>query len=390
MYPGQIMEDNSTSTLDISPTNNGLSENEKFLSFCIDGVVSIPLTAIGITLNCVALLILLFKQNMQNMFNHLLVISFIFHNCYLFASTFPRLYYNFGAEFAVYAMPYMAYPLQEISHTASILMTICLSHERYAVIPNPRQYGKTMAITKNRRRRLLMYMLPVIVFAIGYNIPKFFSYELLYSPINKVEMVKTELRKSKDFIVYYLGVSWFTFVLISFIMIYFLNWKVVKNIQQKFRISRSFSTSRRLSIRDQISNGKRYSMVRIRKHSATNQRNTKKEVLGRREKMSLASIAIVVVFLFCNTLKVIDEIMDAFGHDDFKLEVASRLFLTINSALNIIIYCSLNRRFNEHFTRAIKYCIYLVTFTYFCRLESKESHLQSSETRSKGSTPNRH
>lgn len=339
-------------------TNNGNSATEKFgPSFWIDGVLISVIAAMGVILNIIALFILVSKKNMQNVFNHLLVFSFIAHNLYLFTSAFPRLYYNFKVEFAVLFIPHFAYPIEDIALTLNVLITVCLSHERYIVIPNPTQYKRTMNVKKNRHRRLLIYILPIIIFSFIYNIPKFLSYNLVFNTCkNKTEKEKTDLRKNEHFITYYLGMSWLVFTGISFLLLCLLNWKILRNIKK------NFSTSpEKLTVRTKIVMGRRFSAVTIKKQG----QNAGKITLRKDEQLSLASVAIVIVFLVCNLPRVTDEIMDAFDKEDYKLEVASRLFLTINSSLNIIIYCSLNRRFNCHFTQAMKTLIYRFTFSCF-------------------------
>ena len=64
------------------------------VSFWIDGVLISIIAAIGFILNNIAFFILVSKKNLQNVFNHLLVFSFIAQNLYIFSSAFPRFYYN--------------------------------------------------------------------------------------------------------------------------------------------------------------------------------------------------------------------------------------------------------------------------------------------------------
>ena len=108
------------------PIGGNSSITETFdVSFWIDGVLISIIAAIGFILNNISLFILVSKKNLQNVFNHLLVFSFIAQNLYIFSSAFPRFYYNLKINLVVYFMPYFAHPLKEISLTLNILIPLC-------------------------------------------------------------------------------------------------------------------------------------------------------------------------------------------------------------------------------------------------------------------------
>ena len=158
----------------------------------------------------------------------------------------------------------------------------------------------------------------------------------------------------------------------------------MRNLKKNFRASQEV-----LSVHTETVNGRRFSSIKPIKLGQKESKRT----LRRSEQLSLASVAIVMVFLVCNLPRVTDEIMDAFDKDNYKLEVISRLFLTFNSSLNIIIYCSLNRRFNCHFITVMKNITYLFTFSYFGhdpthndKREDVQTETKSEQTTSKYST----
>ena len=316
------------------------------VSFWIDGVLISIIAAIGFILNNISLFILVSKKNLQNVFNHLLVFSFIAQNLYIFSSAFPRFYYNLKINLVVYFMPYFAHPLKEISLTLNILIPLCLSHERYIVIPDPREYKKYMDVKRNRQRRLFLYIIPVLTFSILYNIPKFFSYNLIFNECKKLtEHKKSDLRRSYEFITYYLGISWAIIIIIVFMMLCFFNWKIIRNIGSNFK-----HTEDQLSFRITMVKGRKFSTADLPKVPV---KCSKKPKLQKHEKLSLASVALVFVFFVCNLPRITEEVMDVFHVDIYALEVISRFLLTLNSSINIFIYCSLNEKFNAHFKTMI-------------------------------------
>ena len=205
----------------------------EFAEFWIDGILTSFIAAVGFALNSFAIYILLTRKNMQNMFNHLLVCSFVTDNVFLFTSAFPRLYYNFHVNFVVWMIPHFAYPFEEIAYTMNILLTVCLSHERYIIIPNQTQYRVDMAIRRNRMHRLMVYILPITILSVAYNIPKFFAY-YLDETSGEVKKRKTDLKKSDEFKIYYLCWSWFAIVGVCFLIIVALNTIIVWNLKKNF------------------------------------------------------------------------------------------------------------------------------------------------------------
>jgi hypothetical protein len=57
-------------------------------------------------------------------------------------------------------------------------MTVVVAHERYDAIKKPIQHRQSMRSAKFVRTKFLKYFLIVSLFAIGFNIPKFFEVEL--------------------------------------------------------------------------------------------------------------------------------------------------------------------------------------------------------------------
>ena len=144
--------------------------------FLVDGVFKTTFGVIGFFVNCIAIKILVSQKKMQKMFHHLLTCSLIIDNCYIFVSSMSTIYYFFNVEWIIWAFPYFVIPFEQISYVANVLITVCLSHERYAILSDPRAYNTNMAGAAARYYRLGRYMIFVVIFSIAVNVPRFLTY----------------------------------------------------------------------------------------------------------------------------------------------------------------------------------------------------------------------
>ena len=60
---------------------------------------------------------------------------------------------------------------------------------RYIAVHNPLDYNQAMNDENAIRRRLLKYLLPVVIASVVFNIPKFLESRVSYIPLNVTEMV---------------------------------------------------------------------------------------------------------------------------------------------------------------------------------------------------------
>ena len=83
----------------------------------------------------------------------------------------------------VYLQGYFLYQLNSIAIVASIITTVVLALERYLAVSKPIEYhNATLGI--NPWRRVMNYIIPVIVFSIIFNVPKFFESKVQEYPDN--------------------------------------------------------------------------------------------------------------------------------------------------------------------------------------------------------------
>ena len=74
------------------------------------------------------------------------------------------------------------------------------------------------------------------------------------------------------------------------------------------------------------------------------------------EQQSLAVMlmVVVIVFVFCNVLAMVSNMLDALKIDAVPVTQVSNLLVTINSSINLFIYCAFGKRFRKELGSLIK------------------------------------
>ena len=150
------------------------SEQGIFLKNCawwIEVCGNLPISIIGVVLNFIAVLVLSTSSMRSNFFNRLLFVLAIFDSLYLvceISEVFRHRYPTVGLQ---RAFVNFVYPIRSVFMCSSIFMTIALTIERYQAITNPIEYRARGS--SNMMKRLLCYVMPVLIFSILYYIPKY-------------------------------------------------------------------------------------------------------------------------------------------------------------------------------------------------------------------------
>ena len=84
--------------------------------------------------------------------------------------------------FLTLILPHITYPVVHIASTASTIMTVAIAHERYLAVQAPIVYSQMLKSAAAQRRRLAIYILPVFIFSILFNIPTFWCVENICRP----------------------------------------------------------------------------------------------------------------------------------------------------------------------------------------------------------------
>ena len=149
--------------------------------YWIGGVGVCAFAVPGMVFSFIAIFYLITKTSTRhNTFNSLLITLFSWDILYLLCETLETLRRQFQLETRIQMIliPKCTYPLLFISLSASIFMTVGVSHERYAAVKKPILHRQYMQSAKFRRRKLLAYVSAVCILAIIFNLPKFYEVEL--------------------------------------------------------------------------------------------------------------------------------------------------------------------------------------------------------------------
>ena len=174
---------NSTKQLDC-PANH--TEFENIFVFWVDGVALCSLSIIGLTLNFIAIYILIRNKTLHNSFNYFLVALFSFDNGYIFTTMINQSFmkqFNITTKSHLILYPYFLHPMKHISFTCSILMTVVVSYERYASIQKPIQHY--MQKKNAKFIRVCVYTFLVFLASVLFNIPKFMEAQIDREALNR-------------------------------------------------------------------------------------------------------------------------------------------------------------------------------------------------------------
>ena len=82
------------------------------------------------------------------------------------------------------------------------------------------------------------------------------------------------------------------------------------------------------------------------------------------EQQSLAVmlIVVVVIFVFCNVLAMVSNMLDAFKIEAVPITQVSNLLVTINSSINLFVYCAFGKQFRSELRNLIKDSLKLTKF----------------------------
>jgi len=105
----------------------------------------------------------------------------VFDNIFIFCSILEAVRKNFGSLHDVahvYAFAYFLYQLQSMAIVSSIFTTVVLALERCLAVAKPIEYHNAIQGT-NPWRRVIHYIVPVIILSVLFNTPKFFEIDVV-------------------------------------------------------------------------------------------------------------------------------------------------------------------------------------------------------------------
>eukprot|EP00095_Tigriopus_kingsejongensis_P007527 maker-scaffold103_size370364-snap-gene-2.27 protein:Tk07527 transcript:maker-scaffold103_size370364-snap-gene-2.27-mRNA-1 annotation:"fmrfamide receptor" len=319
--------------------------NIALITRIIEGYLLTSMGLIGLIGNTLAILVFS-RQRVQKNFHALMVTLAVFDITYILVSIavfalpqFSVWYKQSGLYY--YLLPWIL-PLAQIGLTGSIYFTMAITLERYFTVCHP-------FFRVSHSWSAKVYIVPIVSFALLYNLPKFFELKTVLLPIGQdfnasgdvpegtdpcveisdfctITIRPTALRLNRAYKTYYCG--WINSILCGFVPFITLIGLNSLTLRSLIEISRDPT-------------------VTIEAHSgAQHPHNT------RRKEINLAKISLVIVFVFivCHVLKWIPNLYELILVDTTNLgnfrwpylvEIftnISHLFLVLNSSVNFYIY----------------------------------------------------
>ena len=353
--------------------NNSLTLNQQetieALSWWLDIVAYIIIGIIGLTLNILAVRILLSPIMWNNFFNRLIMCLSAYDSLFILCGLLDILRKWLKTPVQQYLFAKFLYPFRSMAMCCSIYTTIVLTLERYQAITSPIEYRNRSA-SHSLGKRLFTYIVPVMLFSFLYYFPKFFdlyleevsdcgykneSLFLNNSSINIVQINTTDcvselriyptnLRIHRQYIFWYLNVSnLIVTCIIPVGLLLFLNCRIASSLHE-YRLRRPIK-----AMKDNDSS--------IKNKESTRQN---KDV-----KQTFILFSIVILFVFCHALRIIMNITEMWNLNHFYSQheesgdekcdemslwqhisiPISEILLLLNSSSNFFVYMFFDKGF---------------------------------------------
>lgn len=311
------------------------------LQYWFKGVIPLLISIVGIVLNVATIYVVFPKKPLTNIFNVLLVNLFAWDAIFLFLQVLITLiYYILCTSSRGHSILYrkVLLPFWNIALSQSIFMTVALSVERYICINHPTIYEWCLKKSTSRLICYMKYVLPVTIFSFLFHILDFY---INGSTMHQTSKCYTSLRKDHYVATYYNnyarllveGIIPLACIIYCNVMVYM---KVKKHFKEsltrhEFRLSRSIE----------------HALVK-------------------------SLIGIVSVFVVCQVPNLIFRFGESIYLKDnghcwnrhpnhekiyamypfwiFVMEAIANMMLTLNSSVNVVVYCFLDANYKSMIT----------------------------------------
>ncbi|TRY70678.1 hypothetical protein TCAL_05430 [Tigriopus californicus] len=325
------------------------------INWWTEGVFQMIISLIGLCGNSISIWILCSKA-MQSIFNRLLIVLAIFDNMYLIFSVLDSIRHEHGTvNVHYYLFANVLYPLHNASLTGSIYMTVVLAFERYLAVSHPISYHNSVN-SGPHWIRITRYVLPVLIFSVLFNLPKFFelhAYEsasqrtvllgngsLVNQTLLNVQIAPTSLRLNEDYIFYYQNnARLLVTAIVPFFALLIFNYGIYQAV------------GRRKHGLNQVRGGNNNNNQSLQTNAAEENRQ------------AIMLFAIVIFFLIFNLprnfLSLNEVLSFAQVKEDYMrgckglalwillVGTLSHLLLVVNSSMNFFLYCGMSTTFRK-------------------------------------------
>jgi hypothetical protein len=306
--------------------------------FWLDGVIGCILAMVGLIINSLSIYIFTSKKDLMNRSTYLLVGLLIAQNLFLLTKFTNNLYFDFNIHCLAVLIPYIVYPIEKVSLTSSVFLTVCLAHQGYSIICDCEKSSQISLNQKFCRKRSFYYILSVIICSVLFNIPRFFCYEVVKEEDGFYKVSTLPLRQNFHYVVFYDNfISNILTVFVPITMLIFFNWSIYL-----------FVVETRQEIEDWDMD------VEIKKQSKNHAKTL---------------IIIIVIFIICHLPRCFLKFYDDF-YDPLGIKIVGcleRILLIIHSSSNTVIYLIKNIPFRNYFFNSVKSICYLCQNWFFGR-----------------------
>ena len=349
------------------------------ISWWMKGIAAPLLSCFGLILNFVAIIILTSSKKADSLFfNRLLVCLAIFDIFYLLSgvSEAIRTYAMAANYFYAYVHIKFLFPLRSMVMFCSMYSTIILAFVRHNAIKHPLSF--TVRIRQESSAscfNVINYILPVVLASVLFYLPKFFEFDITYSPeaclhysasnnsstssqecpFKNYYISETLVRRNKKYIFWYLNVlNHFVTIIIPFVLLVYFNLGIYKEMKTFIR--------RRPSSRRKVRNRKE-------ENSSTASKSLKTLEPDKNEQ-SVIILSLVLMFLSCHLLRVVLNIQESVFYEWKFAELEkgcagvkfwamilvpfSEFMLLANSSANFFIYYLFQKDFRNEIRTKFK------------------------------------
>ena len=326
------------------------SEGEEEAAKLITSAVFICLVVVsGLTLNVTGIVTILKTSNTCKLFNYLIICLLVFDSWFLI--TAPFFFFGlkhafFGCEYCAWLVPYWTVPCGHMAIFCTVMMTVAISHERYIAIKDPIYHNASLKTDEQRRKRLLLYLIPILIMSATFNIPRFFDFQVITnSTSGTIELNLTEQACDEYYIIFYENIS--GTVLTGFLPAFLLIFYSCKT----YTALKVHNYSRKISGLDEL---------KMLAQTARMQE----------EKMARVMKGLVLTYLVCHSPRMVlycyngikmtrrcDHKDSGFPLDAYGIANHVSVFMClVNSSIGTLLYCAMNAEFRKQLFINVCHC----------------------------------
>ena len=325
----------------LRPLTDKDKETIENIHYWFDGVVGISIVLIGLVMNTIASVVLLTNESMKQLIYHLLSALFIINNVFLFTQLINILYYDFKCQALIFLIPYLIYPIEKSSISATVFCIVSLAHQSYRMAYDPQKYGRISNLNTLRKKHAKSYIISCLTLAVIINIPRWFSYKVVLQDgtisKNEYKMVHTQMKSKFEYVVFYENfILNILTVFAPMTLLVFYNWSTHNIIQE-----RQLELSRLTSI---------YKVGRSESIEYADQwKRIKCQIKSTKQTKEVRHVLIVIIFIFiiCHLPRCFTKFYDGM-YAPYILKVfecGQRFLLILYAASTPIVYIRGNKKF---------------------------------------------